>query len=642
VVELALSRDEDSVTSLAISQSSETSITALAGINSSEADQRAGKNEHLRSFRLDHPAWRRGDDGSGQGIVKPAQYNGRTEALGQTALFAKPQGEKDGIYQRIVRVSPSQNASQRPVVAISTGLALQGEIVVFRTDSSLRDVDILGRINLGKEEATDIDIWAGEEADTAVLAYCTSLEVFFYVVSLSKASVLSEPISVYTVPAPEGFKSPIRPKLRALRFLSPRHILLLANRPQGSGADLIVLNLDRLGSMRSSTLQKRLHKSIKSATGLETCFLSTAPGAPASTGERQIVIAAAGQAGSIEILTIDYSDKKGVDAIQSQAVLRDTHPATITKIAFSTFIPPSSDTGKSQSRPQFVKLASISVGQTVVVHTLCLSPYPPTSSSQKNKAPKRYVLTGTKKQSEVLQNTFSIFMAILVIGIAAFLLQAFIEIRTGTNGYLGASSRWADSGFSDLMGPASGSPHSSSVSISATETASSSSTDSSDTLGDMGYVAGIATIPLPVLSALLSAPRPAHQHQAVPGHIVVIRHAEPVPDEANPGRILPHHHLSAELHLLTQPAKRHTDLLGHDWQDTLIRFEDLDQASRARWLPCLRDAGVWTDQQGEAALTGLYFSENVRSAIGAVERSGKYVWVGDKGDEEVGGEERAG
>ncbi|ERF73084.1 hypothetical protein EPUS_06545 [Endocarpon pusillum Z07020] len=348
VVEIELSREEDSVTSLAIAQSSDTSVTAFAGINSSEADQKAGKNQHLRSFRLEYPP-RRQVDGDGE-AEKSTTYSGKTEALGHTSLFSKPQGEKDGIYQRTIRISPSRNSSQRPVAAISTGLAVKGEVVVFRSDPSLTNPEVLGRINLDKEEAAGLDIWSGEEADTAVLAYCTSLEVFIYAISLSQSSALSDPISVYSIPAPDPFKSPVRPKLRSLRFLSPRHILLLANRPSRAGADLIVLKLDRLGSVGNSTLQKRLNKSTKAAVGLEVCFLSTSP----STGERQILIAVAGQDGSIELLTMEYSPKQGLGKFKPYTIIRDIHPASITNLAFSTFIPPSPASIPSPTRPQYV------------------------------------------------------------------------------------------------------------------------------------------------------------------------------------------------------------------------------------------------------------------------------------------------
>ena len=578
VVEIELSSDEDSVTSLAISQSSGTSVTVLAGINSSEADQKAGKNQHLRSFKLEYPP-RRQADGDSEKTTKPI---GNTEALGQTALFSRPQGEKDGIYQRIIRLSPSRSSSQRPVAAISTGLALKGEIVVFRSDPPLANPEVLGRIDLGKEEAADLDIWSGEEADTAVLSYCTSLEVFIYAISLSKSSALSEPIRVYSVPVPDAFKPPTRPKLRSLRFLSPKHILLLANRPQRAGADLIVLKLDRLGGVGNSTLQKRLNKSTKAAVGLEVCFLSASP-----TGERQILIAAAGQDGSIELLTMEYSHKKGVGTFKPYTMIRDVHPASITKLAFSRFLSPPQPITPS-TRPQSVKLASVSVGQTVVVHTLPLQSYPPPSEKTKqNSPPTRYVLA-SPRPSQALQNTFSVFMAIVVIGIAAFLLQAFTEIRLGMTStshpsYLGAS-RWVNPQIRALLQKP--------FAVHPLASASSAVTADREILP----TEHLASAPSKLSALLLSAQEAAAT--ATAPHAIIVRDS---------------HAGSAELSTELRPAD--SDLVR---DDTLRRWEDLTHEAKTRWLRRLKEAGHWAEEQGEAALKGVFFSELAGVVAGAV------------------------
>lgn len=568
VVEIDLSRDEDSVTSLAISQSSDTSVVALAGINSSEADQKAGKNQHLRSFKLDYPP-RRQADGDAE---KPTKYSGRTEALGQTALFSEPQGEKDGIYQRIIRLSPSRSSLQRPVVAISTGLALRGEIVVFRSESSLTNPEVLGRINLDKQEAADLDIWSGEEADTAILSYCTFFDVFIYGISLSKSSALSEPLPVYSIPTPDAFKSPTRPKLRSLRFLSPKHILLLANRPQRAGADLIVLKLDRLGNIGNSTLQKRLNKSTKAAVGLDVCFLSTS-----SAGERQLLIAVAGQDGSIELLTIEYSPKKGLGTFIPYTIIRDIHPASITKLAFSNFI-------SSATRSPTVKLASVSVGQTVVVHTLPLQPYPPPSSS-KDKNP-RYVLV-SPGPSQLLQNTFSVFMAVVVIGIAAFLLQAFTEIRMGTNSqysssaYLGAAGWVGPETREWIRNPFVGAP----VAVASVSSAVAEAADGLPTDQPVKMVEAATS----KLSALLSAQTDVENSKAI-----IVRHSESEVE------------VSTELHPVDGDAVR---------DETVRKWEDMSEEVKKGWLRRLKDAGHWAEEQGEAVLKGVFFSE-VAAGVG--------------------------
>lgn len=586
MVEIELSRDEDSVTSLAISQSSDTSVTALAGINSSEADQNAGTNHHLRSFKLEYPP-RRQADGDAE---KPVKYAGKTEALGQAALFSKPQGGKDGIYQRIIRLSPSRNSSPRPVAAISTGLAVKGEIVVFRSDSSLTNPECLGRINLDKEEAADLDIWSGEEADTAVLSYCTPLEVFIYAISLSKSSALSDPISVYSIPVPDPFKSPTRPKLRCLRFLSPRHVLLLANRPQRAGADLIVLKLDRLGSMGNSTLQKRLNKSTKAAVGLEVCFLSTSP----ATGERQILIAVAGQDGSIELLTMDYSPQKGLGRFKPYTVLRDIHPASITKLAFSTFTSPPQPITQS-TRPQSVKLASVSVGQTVVVHTLPLQAHPP--PTEKNQSQIRHVLATSPGTSQTLQNTFSVFMAMVVIGFAAFLLQALTEIRLGMNSdsYLGAS-RWVGPELREWIQRPFG--------LGVPPIASVPSVLPAQDLLPTEHAPVLASATSKLSDLLQNAIAAATDNpsaSAAAAAAIIVR-AHPTSDEDSPD-------LSTELHPPHSHAVR---------DETLQKWEDLTADAKKSWLRRLKDAGHWAEEQGEAVLKGVFFSEVAGAVAQAV------------------------
>lgn len=572
MVEIELSRDEDSVTSLAILQSSDTSVTALAGINSSEADQKAGKNEHLRSFRLEYPPRRQAEGGA----EKSMKYSGKTKALGQTALFSKPQGGKDGIYQRIIKLSPSRSRSERPVAAVSTGLALKGEIVVFTSDASLTKPDILGRFSLEEEEAADMDIWSGEETDTAVLSYCTSYAVRLCAISLTSSSIVSD-LPIYSIPVPEAFKSPVRPKIRSLRFLSPRHVLLLANRPQRAGADLIILKLDRLGRAGNSTLQKRLNKSTKAAVGLDVCFLSIS-----ANGERQVIIAVAGQDGSIELLTMEHSPKKGLGTFKPYAIIRDIHPASITKLAFSTFLPPPHHTSNSK-RPQSVKLASVSVGQTVVVHTLALQPYPQTS--RKDQSP-RYVLA-SPAPNQVLQNSFSVFMAIVVIGIAAVLLQAFTEVRLGTNSYsypyLGASS-WVNPQIKELVQR----PFRASPPIAA----SVSSVVAEE------IPTAIASAPSK-LSALLSAQIQASTDSDPysPPHAIVVRASDSDSQ------------LSTELH----PPDSDTIK-----DETVRKWEDLSGEAQRSWLRRLKDAGHWAEEQGEAVLKGVFFSEVAGAVGGAV------------------------
>lgn len=251
VVDVELSKTEDAVFSLAVAQSSDTSLTAYAGINSSDADQASGRNEHLRSFRLDLPRKRKAGEGPAEEQEKDA-VQGQTEALGR-AQFFKVQASKDQIYQRIVRLSPlSQDASRPRVTVISTGLAAESEIVLLKAGPAPGSGNEIARLNLGNKEAIDLDFapahGQGEEdmGTQYTMAYCTDYDVRLYRLSGGKDGIKTQMNIVYSTPEQTG--NARRPQFKALRFLSPKHILLLQNLPDRKGAELLILRRHRDGT----------------------------------------------------------------------------------------------------------------------------------------------------------------------------------------------------------------------------------------------------------------------------------------------------------------------------------------------------------------------------------------------------------
>ncbi|KAA6412196.1 MAG: hypothetical protein FRX48_04348 [Lasallia pustulata] len=434
VVDIDLSRDEDSVTTLAVARSSETSATALAGINSSSAEQQAGRNEHLRAFRISYPPKRRtAADGQENNNGEVLSYTGDTKALGKASLFAPSSAAKKETYQRVLRLSRARKDSPLRIGAVATGLAPEGEIVVFDASSSRpSEDDVRGRIRLGrKEEAGDIDITEGRDGEY-LIAYCTDYEVYLYGLQSTTKESTTEPRFIYGTPHPDAFaKSKARPTFRSLRFLTPNLILLLQNLPGRTGAELLLLDIPRATSLGEIILRKLLHKAIKSASGLSTALL--APFDLTTQDKKQHVIAIAGADISLSILTIDLPS--GRPRFTTHAFLPAVHPLQITGLTLSTFHPPPN---VSTAPPQYLKLASISMGSTVVVHTLPLSPYPPPTSKSASKYPPRYVLTVPGRPSESAQLGFSVLVSIIVVALGAFFLQAWTEIRGGTPEYLGA------------------------------------------------------------------------------------------------------------------------------------------------------------------------------------------------------------
>ncbi|KAI9837443.1 MAG: hypothetical protein M1819_007091 [Sarea resinae] len=431
LAEIELSRDEDSVTSLAATSIGE-SLVAFAGINSSSEEQKAGKNEHLRSFIVTLPAKEK-SDGSNKASISAVEG-------GRTSLFTPSTAATKETYQRVIRVSrphPSTTPTSLPRLgAVATGLAPKGQIIVFNASTTTpHESDVCGRITLAeKQEAADLDILETSSDGDYSLAYCTDHEVYLYKFSYNpntkKAEpIFSKPLFLHELLHPDAFSSPARPTFRALRFLTPTLLVVLLNRPGRSGSEVHVLHIaGRAAGCGDVVLRKRLHSSMKAATGLDVSVLQSDD----INGDKQFVIAAAGQDISIEILTLDYKgDAKGGEGklgkLNVFTVLREVHPLQMTSIALSTF-----SRSAAPSQPPHIRLVSVSMGNTAVVHTLPLIPLPPPSKpSTKTKTPtNRYVLTSPQTSTTVATISSTLLLTLLVL-LAAFLTQnLFVEPST--------------------------------------------------------------------------------------------------------------------------------------------------------------------------------------------------------------------
>ncbi|KAE8148238.1 hypothetical protein BDV25DRAFT_131420 [Aspergillus avenaceus] len=440
VVDIELSRDEDSVTSLAAALPNDDSITTLVGINSSVAEQKRNNNQHLRSFKIDYPPRKKssmtGSIEEESSLKEQDQVLRQTTALTRVSLFrtkgAGQQSSSMGTYQRILRLSPWNGHGAPRVAAIATGLAPSGEIVLFHATSTPSAADVIGRIRLNSdEEAEDVDI-VDLDGGRFQVAYTNGVDVFAFQISSATRSNGSPGVTcIYSIPLPEG-KSISRPKFRALRFLSPTALLLLQNVPGRKGCELVLLDLQQTVSAHKQTSarlshRRKLRKAMQIGLGLDVCNLG-----PNIENDQQAMIAVSGLDQSIEILTLEYNPRRGdYGKLRSYTTLREVHPISMTKICFSTFLPPQHPV-TPETPPQYVKLASVSMGNTVVVHTFPLSPCPPSSRSP------RYVLA-MPGESDVWANFTSGTAALLSILTVCLLLQAFSEIRGVAPPYLGAT-----------------------------------------------------------------------------------------------------------------------------------------------------------------------------------------------------------
>lgn len=366
--EIELSRDEDSVTSLAyLRRTDPSSGVVLAGINSSSAAQEAGQNEHLRAFMIEYGSEAGSPDeepDSAPNGEREAATEAHIESYSRRSLF-QPGKET---YQRVLRLSPTTgNSAASRVAAVATGLAREGEIVVLLASSGTTVDPILGRIALGKDrEAADVDITSSSSSSGEYeIAFCTDDEVLIcrvHAEEVPEKPVLLETRAIYNAANLGDPSIKSRPKFRALRFLSPGLLLVLLNLPARSGAELLVVRYGDSGPGEIK-LRRRLHRTMKAAVGFEVSSFAVHGGQ-----NDCFAVAVAGQDTSIEVLTLDHAGKYYRSGFLHHVTFRDVHPFQMTKITLAKVPPPT-----QKGVPWVLRLASVSMGKTVVVHSLPLA-----------------------------------------------------------------------------------------------------------------------------------------------------------------------------------------------------------------------------------------------------------------------------
>lgn len=423
-VDIELSRDEDSVQSLA-SLSTKDGLVIFAGINASMKEQNDGKNGHLRSFSVKCPPRKR------QKTEEPEEKEaekGSWELLGKRSLFKTSTAVRKETYQRLLRLSPSrqrESGSSR-IGATATGMAAESEIVVFDATKAVPEAaDVLTKIDLAKgEEANDLDIVETEEGNFS-LVYCTDHEVKEQTYSYDFKSKTTEktpngPRTIYSMPVPdEADKSKTRSTFRSIRFLNSQNVITLLNRPKKQGAELQAFHLYPTGPAMQ-VQQKSLPSRIKQAVSMDICALNAD-----KHGDQQFVVAIAGQDVSIEIYTLDYSRKTDtLSNLKGFFTMKDVHEHQMTKICWSTFHTPAPPPAQAiEGRPprirspgqQYIRLASVSMGNTVAVDA-----FPIASLNETDKS-SRYVLVHPRSISAETWRAIAIG-AVLLAGVA-FLIQ---------------------------------------------------------------------------------------------------------------------------------------------------------------------------------------------------------------------------
>jgi hypothetical protein len=400
VAEVDLSRDEDSVTSLAVGQGKGNQTLIYAGINSSEEDRAKGKNEHFRVFGL-------GASLGGKKSEKATTI--KISELSRSTLFS---GSEKETYQRLVRLSkPFPGSSQLGAAATAFG-AKNEEVILFNTAGLPSAAPrIRGRIQV-EVEAEDVDVIETGK-DEYLFAYCTKDDIF--VKNISPETDSSDPRCITPAKAEHEVES--KPVFRCLRFLSPEFIIVLTNLHGRKGAVIRILRLPGTDSGKMTEAGRiKLPSQVRQATGLAFSNLSPRLSSSDEQSATQFLIAVAGHDMSISLYTVDsarYGSIVTASKPKLLQTLKDVHPFQITGLALSINVP--------QSEPkssQNAKLASISAGNTVVVHTIPLIPLPESS-------PPRYIVSGSAEGFF----TPGVIMAIIFTLVLALFTQAALEIR---------------------------------------------------------------------------------------------------------------------------------------------------------------------------------------------------------------------
>ncbi|KAK8091987.1 hypothetical protein PG997_002348 [Apiospora hydei] len=533
--ELELSAQEDNVASLAFGPRRAKSTVVYAGVNGSPDDVKRGNNQHFRVLGIS-PSNGKAAGTSGVQIADNSRHS----------LFSSTDPDT---YQRLLRVTQPYTGLPQ-LGALATGLSKQSQIVLF--DVPLNGAAWKPRGTLDTpDEAMDLDV-VQTGTDTYQLAYCDKHEIFTVEVS---PDGVSDPKLVYSLPHDDGPTS--RPSFRSIRYLNSDFVFAVVNNANRKGVILHGYRLPKPDqeSARLAVVRK-LPKTVTASTGLAVRNLSPAASPTEAHGDSQFVVAVAGHDSSISLLTLDYKTISNVDLLANLApfyTVKSAHPAGITGLSFST-PPPAPKRSKSESDVS-IKLASVSMANTAVVHNIPLKKLINKSTSSDTAASEqaRYVVAlkslRDRKGWWLLFGTLLMFTTLVCVGLAIIEAKGFGEPVLGTNRLLPAS--WT---VPLKKGPVVG----------------------SKTFGD-----------------LLTDVKPeAHEK-------VIIRH-----DDLG----------AVDVHGL--PVWK-VEIHEEEMHGPAKSWEELDEKDRHVWRERLQKTGHWVENMGETVLKGVVFGE-IGGAIGAM------------------------
>lgn len=438
---LTLSKSEDNVTTLVVGPRDKEGGTAIvfAGANGSPNDIKKGKNRHFRTLALRLS--------SGSGGPEAAKTSGeRIVELARDALFDQRGQDLTYVpYQRLCALShPFDDFPQ--LGAVADGFSKHPQIALFNVPPSTAQTGARrwkqrGTLDIPME-AMDLDV-VQTGPDTYQLAYCDDHDIF--TVEVSKEGV-SEPKCVQTLEAEDGDNS--RPSFRSLRYLSTGFLVTTVNNPasQGGGVSLHGYRLPKEDQPHARlAIRQSLPRTVSKATGLAVRNLTPPVSPSEKQGDTQFVVAVAGNDRSINLLTLEHKQIHSVDLLANLAPfkhLKDVHQTGITGLSFSAFAPPKTE---SDVKPEIsVKLASVSVGNTAVVHSIPLKQFRSNSPGAKSERPAtpRYVValkSKTESPALILTQLAVVILLLAIIGQVVLEAKGLSPEIFGSKKYLPAS-----------------------------------------------------------------------------------------------------------------------------------------------------------------------------------------------------------
>lgn len=557
LAEIELPKSEDNVTSIAVGQKRGRATILFAGVNSNPLGVKNEKNEHFRIFGIEPASAPKGKGKSPAKKDTTTRSGEKITEISRVALFS---GTNKDIYQRITRLSnPFPNQTQ--LGAVTNGVEKGTELVLFHTSAT--SLPISRTSFTSDKEIEDVDI-IQTGSDEYMIAYCNRHDVY---IRKATSKGADEPSCTYQTPFANDPEKPTVPKFRGLRWLTKQFVVMLTNIHSTGGVVLQVLRLPPSGAGKCRIVESyRLTDRVKKATGIAVSNLTppTSPGE--EQGYTQFVIAVAGQDSSISLFKLEHQVEQKVSMITritAFRTLRSVHPMALTSLAFSHFTPPSKVT--VETAPQTLKLASVSVQQTVVVHTIPLFPVPLSMQRGQSSTPRYVVALPSKAAGWTITGIITV-LTVILIGIFS---QAVIELMGGKTNLLDVHRYVPNSWQNIIQPPSLPTVHDNVIPI--IEKASQKASEIPSLLPD-------------ILSDLK-----ADNHEAV----VVIKDT---------------HQADGSVKIAVQDGKAQASAGGTPWVE-------LTPEQKAGWKKRLSDAGHWAEDMGETVLKGIVFGE-LGAAVG--------------------------